>query len=120
MARIIVGGYAEPIDFNLSDGICRAIQNAMLLRLGDGGKGFFFRMGGEAGGKGIQHVVWISTSSAIRWEYDSDVLPELNEEWADGYKRMLESLNGIIVPSKTEYDAMTAAIEAEESAPPAS
>lgn len=107
MGKMIIGGYPQSVVFNLGDETCRAVQSAVLARLLGSGKGFFFRMGGESAGNDIQQVVWISANSAIRFEYATSLLPELNQEYADHLKLRLNEADCIVIPG--EVEAMLAA-----------
>lgn len=113
MAKFIIGGNGQQIDFNIFDKTCRAMQHAMLTRLLDG-KGFFFRMGGDANGRAVQHVVWVSHATSVRFEYDSELLPDLDKGLAERFREILEESGGLVFPSKTEADLVLAEIEQEQ------
>lgn len=109
---MIVGGYGAPMEFNMFDKTCRAFQHAIMDRLAEG-KGFVFRMGGEVNGKPIQHILWISPSSPVRFEYDTDVLPPVDQELLDVYKQGLAENGHIIFPSLAELESLEAELASQ-------
>lgn len=100
---MIIGGYGnENLTLNLADAPCQAIQEAVLARLASG-KGLFFRYAATRDeGEPVLSVSWISPSTPVRFEYDTDVLPELDREMADGYHQHVEGLGGIVLASLAE------------------
>lgn len=113
MARIIVGGYgSEPMVYQLSDRECRAVQRALHFHLLQG-KGFFFRAGVETSEGPVQRVAWISASSPIAFEYDSELLPEVDEGLVELYEDRLLEDGAIVFGSKAELDQIRAEMSAE-------
>lgn len=112
MARIIVGGYSEPMVFQLFDRECRAMQRALHSHLLQG-KGFFFRMGGDTEQGPIQRIVWISATSPITFEYDSELLPEVDDELVEIYEDGLLENGAVVFGSKAELDQIRAEMSAE-------
>ena len=105
MGRLVIGGFGSGnVTFNLGDTVCRAMQNVILTRLGTG-NGLFFRYAGAApNGDPVLTAMWIGPSTAIRFEYDSDVLPELDLEMVSGYQMHVDKFGGIVVPSEAELE----------------
>lgn len=103
MGRMIIGGYGnESLTFNMGDSHCQAIQEAVLGRLASG-KGLFFRYAGTRDeGDPVLSVSWIGPSTPVRFEYDTEVLPKLDREMADGYQQHVDSFGGIILASQAE------------------
>ena len=57
----------------------------------------------------MQTVAWIGQQGSVRFEYDAEIFPELNEELAAVYQQHLEKFGGIIIPSRAEADMLDAA-----------
>ncbi|KRE79921.1 hypothetical protein [Arthrobacter sp. Soil763] len=113
MARIIIGGYRQDVVLNLFDSVVRAMQDPILTHLA-GGKGLFLRYGGQTEEKDVQLAFWIGPSSAIRFEYDAEIFPELDEEQAAVFAEHLKVFGGIILGTKAEGDRMEAEMQATE------
>ena len=105
MARFIIGGYQRDFNINVQDDMCRAIQYVVLTQLSKG-EGLFFRSHGQVDGDDLQSAVWINPSSAIRFEYDSEIFPDVNGDLADSLQKHVDQFGGIVIPSKAEMDLM--------------
>ena len=112
MPRLIVGGYGCDIVMHFQDEVCRAAQDVLIRRLSSGG-GLFLRSSRDVDGQPVTTVIWISPSGSVRFEYDDDILPELNEELAATYWKAIEDAGGLVLPSQAEVDSWRLEDEAE-------
>ena len=104
MPRLIVGGYGRDIVMNFEDEVCRAVQNVLIRRLSLG-DGLFLRSSGDSDGHPVTTVTWISPASFVRFEYDDEKLPELNEKLAETYWAAIKGSGGLVLPSQGEIDS---------------
>lgn len=112
MPRLIVGGYGRDTVMHFQDEVCRAAQHVLIRRLASG-NGMFLRSSRIEEGKSTTTVIWIPSSGSVRFEYDDDTLPELNEELVATYWAAIESGGGLVLPSQAEVDSWRLEDEAE-------
>ncbi|WP_458113408.1 hypothetical protein M1D88_04650 [Arthrobacter sp. R1-13] len=89
---------------NFEDEVCRAVQNVLIRRLSLG-DGLFLRSSGDSDGQPVTTVIWISPASSLRFEYDDEKLPELNEKLAETYWTVIKGSGGLVLPSQGEIDS---------------
>lgn len=103
VGRIVIGGYGDGnLNIHIADEICRAMQSVALTRLLTG-QGLFLRYAGILDdGQPRAVTAWISPSSSLRFEYDGDVMPDIDPELVSGYQEHVDSFGGMIIASEAE------------------
>lgn len=106
MARLILGGYGQDVVVQVEDGLCRALQAAVMTRLA-AGEGLFLRCDTTVNNASVISVSWISPSSSVRFEWDAELLPEFHEglrNLAKSFLSDIENFGGIVLPGDAEIE----------------
>ena len=110
MARLILGGYSSDVVVQMDDGLGRALQAAVVTRLATG-NGLFLRCDTTVNEESLVTVSWISPSSSIRFEWDTELPPDLHERLlnlARSFASDIASKGGIVLPGNAEMERMKA------------
>lgn len=103
LAKFIIGGYSNEVTVILEEQLCRVVQEAVLQSLAQG-KSFYFRSGGKRDGVTQIGVIWISPSSPVRFEYDTDILLDAKDDLVSNLLEDINGAGGIVLPSDAEIE----------------
>jgi hypothetical protein len=101
MAQLILGGYSNDVVIELPDGLARALHLAVFERM-KSGKGMSLRCGRKVGDEFVVSNLWISPSSALRFDFDSDVEPVFSEDMVRSFLSDIERYGGMALPTEAE------------------
>jgi hypothetical protein len=111
MARLILGGYSSDVVIQLHDGVARALHLAILDRL-KSGKGMSLRCGRTVDDEIVVSNLWISPSSAVRFDFGSDVEPAFSEDMVKSFVSDIKRYGGMALPTDAEFERRRAEQEA--------
>ena len=103
MARLILGGYSSDVVIQLHDGVARALHLAIFDRL-KSGKGMSLRCGRTVDDEIVVSNLWISPSSAIRFDFGSDVEPAFSEDMVKSFVSDIKRYGGMALPTDAEFE----------------
>jgi hypothetical protein len=105
MARLILGGYSSDVVIQFHDSVARALHLAIFTRLKTG-KGMSLRCGRTVGDDIVVSNLWISPSSAIRFDFGSDVEPAFSEDMVRSFVSDIKRYGALALPTDDEFERM--------------
>lgn len=102
MARLILGGYSSDVVIQLHDGVARALHLAIFDRL-KSGKGMSLRCGRKVGDEIIVSNLWISPSSALRFDF-GELEPPFSEDMVNSFVSDIKRYGGMALPTDAEFE----------------